>query len=191
MEKTFYYAKIVILFFIITSCENRNSNLINAKKYTTSIKSISDSLNKLKTYNLDLLICSYSEDSIYGKLLFESPNKPYSIGTAYYDYERVNNIDILFIDYSEVKNLTKTENDKLYNKEKIGDNYYKIEHLVKSGKITFGKKFTNYPFLKFIFCKENISNVNCLDNIMESKAYYEAYESNIEYEEKIFYPNCN
>ena len=171
---------------MITSCETKKSNIEKAKQYTESIEMISDSLKKIKAYKVDLLICSYSSDSKYGKLTFQSPSEPYFISTPFYDYKRINGIDILFIDYPETEKLSELEKETFLNEEVTGDNYNKIKHLIENGKVTFGKKLTNYPFYKFIFCKKNKNIITCFDNIMESKAYKESKV----YNENIFYPDC-
>ena len=150
-----------------------------------------DSLQKIKIYNVDLLICSYSQDSEYGKLTFENPMNAYSIGTPFYDYKRIYDIDILFIDYSETDKLSEFEQEDFFKNSSKSENYQKIKHLVENGIITFGQQFTNYPFYTFVFCNRNNNQIKCFDNIMESKAFYEAYQNNKKYNESIFYPNCD
>ena len=190
MKNIFYYTKVTLLFLFLFSCKNKSSNIEKAKQYSKSIREVTDSLNKLKSYNLDLLICSYSEDSNYGKLMFISPSKTYFIGTTLYNYEKINGIDIIFIDYSEIRKNSK-QKDEILNTESKEDNYNKIKHLVKSNKVSFGVKNTNYPFIKFVFCKKNINKINCFDNILESKAYFDTHITGEKYSEDKFYPNCN
>lgn len=189
MKKVFYNTKIIFILLLICSCEKKKTSIEKAIHYSENLKEITDSLNKFKSYNIDLLICRYSEDSLFGKLKLEVPNIPYHVNTPHYGYKKINNIDILFIDNLGSNNLSEAEKQKLMNNEIIGDNYYRIKHLIDSGKITFGHQFTNHPFVKFIFYNNDTKKINCFDNMMESDAYYEAYKDNKEYNESTFYPS--
>ncbi|MEG0916074.1 MAG: hypothetical protein RSF68_03580 [Myroides sp.] len=185
----FYSIQVIVLLFFL-SCNLEKSNFEKAMQYSETMKVITDSLLKIKTYNVDLLICSYSNDSEYSKLMFENPGSTYSISMPFYDYKRISGIDILFVDYYETEKSKVFEKVTFSNEEIKGRNYHKIQHLVKNGKITFGKKFTNYPFYKFVFCNKNKDQIKCFDNLMESNAYNKSYKEGKVYKENIFYPVC-
>lgn len=182
------------------SCKKEKTNLEQAIEVCENTQAIKDTILKFKeSYNTDLIVCYYDEyPKTHVSLSFMNPSQPYKLDSPFYDYKKIEEVDIIFKTHLGWEKLTEPERSKislkLINNESVGENSIKIKKLLDEGKVIFsGLTNYNYPTINFVYCKNDVNNIICYDYIMLREMHKKYREKGLEppFPEEVFYPKCN
>lgn len=184
MEKRTFINKLIIALAIticIVGCTKKaekESDLNLLHSLINKTKPIKDSLTKVsKNRNIKLLVCKLEEDGTFYKISIVNKATPYFVKNAF-EIKKVNNAYVLY----ESKNKLGQLNTDFLTQKLIAKHY-----------ITFANTnnlFLEEPYLNFIICKKNRSNIGVFDNIMVAKLQLKYMKVGKTYNETLFYPRC-
>lgn len=175
MEKKLFYSTFaLIIFMLLISC-GKKTNFEQSIYFVENIQQIQDSIVKLKTYNVKLIICSLKKTTNHTIIKLSSSYTPYHVQNDF-KYKNIHGVNVLFIDYKE----------KLTNRE------IPLELLGKNILIFDGPSHTADPsYWEFIFCENDLSSVKCFDKIQLDDFEQEYRKNKKRFNKDMLVKKCN